>query len=236
MSLMDASLWEVIRASFNPDIWKELLVPIGETIYMTLISSVIVLVFGVLLGICLTLTSPDGLLPLRISYTTVGWLINVLRSLPQMVMIILMIPVARLFFGKSYGTNACIIAIAASCIPMYARIVESALLEIEKGKIEAAKSIGSTNRQMLFKVVIPETLPSLIRGFTVAVIAIISMTALAGMFGAGGIGDIAVRFGYQRFQHDRLFACVYILIILVQITQGVGNVISNRILKTRNLI
>lgn len=236
MSLMDASLWEVIRASFNPDIWKELLVPIGETIYMTLISSVIVLVFGVLLGICLTLTSPDGLLPLRISYTTVGWLINVLRSLPQMVMIILMIPVARLFFGKSYGTNACIIAIAASCIPMYARIVESALLEIEKGKIEAAKSIGSTNRQILFKAVIPETLPSLIRGFTVAVIAIISMTALAGMFGAGGIGDIAVRFGYQRFQHDRLFACVYILIILVQITQGVGNVISNRILKTRNLI
>ena len=236
MSLMDASLWEVIRASFNPDIWKELIVPIGETIYMTLISSVIVLVFGVLLGICLTLTSPDGLLPLRISYTTVGWLINVLRSLPQMVMIILMIPVARLFFGKSYGTNACIIAIAASCIPMYARIVESALLEIEKGKIEAAKSIGSTNRQILFKVVIPETLPSLIRGFTVAVIAIISMTALAGMFGAGGIGDIAVRFGYQRFQHDRLFACVYILIILVQITQGVGNVISNRILKTRNLI
>lgn len=236
MSLMDASLWEVIRASFNPDIWKELLVPIGETIYMTLISSVIVLVFGVLLGICLTLTSPDGLLPLRISYTTVGWLINVLRSLPQMVMIILMIPVARLFFGKSYGTNACIIAIAASCIPMYARIVESALLEIEKGKIEAAKSIGSTNRQILFKVVIPETLPSLIRGFTVAVIAIISMTALAGMFGAGGIGDIAVRFGYQRFQHDRLFACVYILIILVQITQGVGNVISNRILKTRKLI
>lgn len=236
MSLMDASLWEVIRASFNPDIWKELLVPIGETIYMTLISSVIVLVFGVLLGICMTLTSPDGLLPLRISYTTVGWLINVLRSLPQMVMIILMIPVARLFFGKSYGTNACIIAIAASCIPMYARIVESALLEIEKGKIEAAKSIGSTNRQILFKVVIPETLPSLIRGFTVAVIAIISMTALAGMFGAGGIGDIAVRFGYQRFQHDRLFACVYILIILVQITQGVGNVISNRILKTRNLI
>lgn len=236
MSLMDASLWEVIRASFNPDIWKELLVPIGETIYMTLISSVIVLVFGVLLGICLTLTSPDGLLPLRISYTTAGWLINVLRSLPQMVMIILMIPVARLFFGKSYGTNACIIAIAASCIPMYARIVESALLEIEKGKIEAAKSIGSTNRQILFKVVIPETLPSLIRGFTVAVIAIISMTALAGMFGAGGIGDIAVRFGYQRFQHDRLFACVYILIILVQITQGVGNVISNRILKTRNLI
>ena len=159
-----------------------------------------------------------------------------LRSLPQMVMIILMVPVARLIFGKSYGTNACIIAIAASCIPMYARIVESSLLEIEKGKIEAARSVGSTNRQIVFKVIIPETLPSLIRGFTVAVIAVISMTALAGMFGAGGIGDIAVRFGYQRFQHDRLFACVYVLVILVQLTQGIGNLISNRILKTRNLI
>ena len=153
-----------------------------------------------------------------------------------MVMIILMIPVARLIFGKSYGTNACIIAIAASCIPMYARIVESSLLEIGKGKIEAAKSIGSTNFQIVTKVILPETLPGLIRGFTVAVITVISMTALAGMFGAGGIGDIAVRFGYQRFQHDRLFACVYILVILVQITQGIGNLISNRILKTRNLV
>ena len=236
MSLLDSSLWEVIKASFDPDIWRELIKPIGETLYMTAISSVIVLVFGLILGILLTLTSPDGLHPLRVSYTTVGWLINVLRSLPQMVMIILMIPVARLIFGKSYGTNACIIAIAASCIPMYARIVESSLLEIEKGKIEAAKSIGSTNAQIIGKVIIPETLPSLIRGFTVAVIAVISMTALAGMFGAGGIGDIAVRFGYQRFQHDRLFACVYILIILVQITQGIGNLISNRMLKTRNLI
>ena len=236
MSLLDSSLWDVIKASFDPNIWKELVKPVGETLYMTAVSSVIVLVFGIILGIFLTITSPDGLIPLRAPYHTAGWLINVLRSLPQMVMIILMIPVARLIFGKSYGTNACIIAIAASCIPMYARIVESSLLEIGKGKIEAAKSIGSTNRQIVFKVILPETLPGLIRGFTVAVISVISMTALAGMFGAGGIGDIAVRFGYQRFQHDRLFACVYILVILVQITQGIGNLISNRILKTRNLI
>nr|MCR5355750.1 ABC transporter permease subunit [Lachnospiraceae bacterium] len=95
---------------------------------------------------------------------------------------------------------------------------------------------GSSNAQVFFKVIIPETLPAIIRGFTVAVIGVISMTALAGMFGAGGIGDIAVRFGYQRFQHDRLFACVYILVVLVQITQGIGNLISNRMLKTRNLI
>ncbi len=236
MSLLDSSLWEVIKASLSPDIWKELWGPIGETLYMTTVSSLIMLVFGLLIGILLTVTNPDGLVPLKASYTVSGWIINCLRSLPQMIMIILMIPVARLIFGKAYGTNACIIAIAASCIPMYARIVESSLLEIEKGKIEAAQAIGSNNLSTVFKILLPETLPSLIRGFTVSVISVLSMTALAGMFGAGGIGDIAVRYGYQRFQHDRLFACVYILIILVQLIQGIGNLVSKQILKTRNLI
>lgn len=236
MSLMDTSLWDVIIASFSPEIWKDLWKPIGETLYMTSISSLIMLFFGLLLGVFLTVTNPDGLIPLKISYSVSGWLINCLRSLPQMIMIILMIPVARLIFGKAYGTNACIIAIAASCIPMYARIVESSLLEINKGKIEAAKAMGSSNLNIVTRILLPETLPSLIRGFTVSVITVLSMTALAGMFGAGGIGDIAVRYGYQRFQHDKLFACVYILIILVQLIQGIGNLISKQILKTRNLI
>ena len=236
MSLLDSTFWEVFLASLSPEIWKDLWGPIGETLYMTAISSVIMLVFGIVIGILLDITNPNGLIPLKVSYTLSGWMINCLRSLPQMIMIILMIPVARLIFGKSYGTNACIIAIAASCIPMYARIVESSLLEIDKGKIEAAQAMGSKNISIVFKVLLPETLPSLIRGFTVSVITVLSMTALAGMFGAGGIGDIAVRYGYQRFQHDRLFACVYILIILVQLIQGIGNLVSKRILKTRNLV
>lgn len=236
MSLLNTPLWEVIKGSFAPEIWLRLLPAIGETLYMTALSSAIMLVLGLILGILLTVANPNGLLPLRGVYAGAGWLINCLRSLPQMVMIILMIPVARLFFGKSYGTNACIIAIAASCIPMYARIVESSLLEIAKGKVEAAKSIGSTNLQIIFRILLPETVPSLVRGFTVAVIAVVSMTALAGMFGAGGIGDIAVRFGYQRFQHDVLFAAVYVLILLVQIVQALGDFISRRILKRRHLI
>ncbi len=236
MSLLDSSFWEVFLASLSPEIWKDLWGPIGETLYMTAISSLIMLVFGIVIGILLDITNPNGLIPLKVSYTLSGWLINCLRSLPQMIMIILMIPVARLIFGKSYGTNACIIAIAASCIPMYARIVESSLLEIDKGKIEAAQAMGSKNISIILKVLLPETLPSLIRGFTVSVITVLSMTALAGMFGAGGIGDIAVRYGYQRFQHDRLFACVYILVILVQLIQGIGNLVSKRILKSRNLI
>ncbi|WP_342756535.1 methionine ABC transporter permease [Kineothrix sedimenti] len=236
MSLLDTPLWEVIKGSFAPEVWERITPSIFETLYMTVLSSAIMLVLGLLLGIMLTVTNPNGLVPMTSLYTGSGWLINCLRSLPQMIMIILMIPVARLFFGKSYGTNACIIAIAASCIPMYARIVESSLLEISKGKVEAAKSIGSTNLQIIFRILLPETVPSLIRGFTVAVIGVISMTALAGMFGAGGIGDIAVRFGYQRFQHDVLFAAVYILIILVQLVQFLGDFTSRRILKKRNLL
>ncbi len=236
MSLLDTPLWEVIKGSFAPEVWERIAPAISETLYMTALSSIIMLILGLLLGIMLTVTNPNGLVPMVSLYTGSGWLINCLRSLPQMIMIILMIPVARLFFGKSYGTNACIIAIAASCIPMYARIVESSLLEIAKGKVEAAKSIGSTNFQIIFRILLPETVPSLIRGFTVAVIGVISMTALAGMFGAGGIGDIAVRFGYQRFQHDVLFAAVYILIILVQFVQFIGDFTSRKILRKRNLL
>ena len=236
MSLLDTPLWEVIQSSLSAKVWSGLIEAIGDTLYMTVISSLIMLVFGLVGGIILAIMCPDGLIPVRGTYTVLGWVINVFRSLPQMVMIIIMIPVARLFFGKSYGTNACIIAIAASCIPMYARIVESSLLEIGKGKMEAARSLGSTNFQIITRILIPETLPSLLRGFTVAVIGVISMTALAGMFGAGGIGDIAVRFGYQRFQHDVLLACIYILVILVQGTQWVGSFLSNRILRKRCLL
>lgn len=236
MSLLDTPLWEVIKGSFASSVWERILPAIRETLYMTAVASLITLVFGLALGVLMTVTNPDGLVPLKAFYTVSGWFINVLRSLPQMVMIILMIPVARLFFGRSYGTNPCMIAIAACLIPMYARIVESSILEIAKGKIEAAKSMGSTNAQIVLRVLLPETLPSLIRGFTVAVIAVLSMTALAGMFGAGGVGDIAVRFGYQRFQHDVLFAAVYVLIAMVQIIQFLGDFTSKRILRKRNLI
>ena len=236
MSLLDNSVWEVLKSSFSAEIWSAIAPSIFATLYMTLVASLIVLVLGLALGVLLTVTSPDGLYPIKWLYTVLGWLINTLRSLPQMVIIIMLIPLARLLFGKSYGTNPCIVAIAASCIPMYARVVESSILEISKGKIEAAKSIGSSNFQIVVHVLLPETLPSLIRGFTIAVIAVLSMTALAGMFGAGGIGDIAVRYGYQRFQHDKLLACIYVLVIIVQIVQWSGNLISNRILKSRALI
>jgi D-methionine transport system permease protein len=236
MSLLNTPFWEVVKASFAPKVWKEIWPATLDTLYITLIASIITLVFGLLLGIVMTVTDKEGLHPVRSFNTSMGAIINCLRSLPQMIMIILMIPVARMVFGQSYGANSCIIALAASCIPMYARIVQSSLLEIAKGKIEAAQSMGSSNLQTIVRVLLPETLPSLIRGFTVAVIAIISMSALAGNFGAGGLGDIAVRFGFQRFQHEVLFACVYVLVIIVQIIQLIGDFASKLILKKRHLI
>jgi D-methionine transport system permease protein len=236
MSLLSTSFWEVFKASFAPRVWEQIWPAALDTLYMTLIASLVTLVFGMALGIVLTLTNKDGLRPLRAFNAGAGWAINCLRSLPQMIMIILMLPVARLIFGQSYGINSCIIALAASCIPMFARIVESSLMEIAKGKIEAAKSMGSSGVQIIWHVVLPETLPSLIRGFTVTVIAIISMTALAGNFGAGGIGDIAVRYGFQRFQHEVLFACVYVLVAIVQAVQFAGSLASKLILKKRHLI
>ena len=175
-------------------------------------------------------------MPCKAVHTVLGAIINCFRSLPQVIIIIVMLPVARALVGKSYGSNACIISLVASCVPLFARLVESSLLELDKGKIEAAKAMGSGNLRILFTIMVPETLPSLIRAFTNAVVIVISMTALAGSFGAGGIGYIAVTYGYTRFQHDLLFATIVVLIIIVQAVQLVGDTISKLILKKRHLV
>jgi D-methionine transport system permease protein len=236
MSLLNTPFWDVFQASFAPEAWKSILPAIWETLYMTGITMAITLVLGMALGLLLTVANPDGLHPIPWLFQGLGAIVNCLRSLPQMIMIILMIPVSRMVLGKAYGVNACIIALAASCIPMFGWIAESSFMELEKGKIEAAKAMGSSNFRIIARILVPEALPSLIRGFTVTTIAIISMTALAGNFGAGGIGDIAVRFGFQRFQHEVLFASVYCLIILVQAVQLAGDFSSKLLLRIRHLV
>ncbi len=236
MSLYKYSFWEVLKHSFTAEVWGQVLPAIGETMYMVLISSIFVLVFGVILGLVLVMSSKEGLLPCKPLHTVLGAVINCFRSLPQVVIIIVMLPVARALVGKSYGSDACIISLVASCVPLFARLVESSLLELDKGKIEAAKAMGSSNMRILFQIMIPETIPSLIRAFTNAVVIVISMTALAGSFGAGGIGYIAVTYGYTRFQHDLLFATIIVLIAIVQAVQITGDTISKLILKKRHLI
>ncbi len=236
MSLYKYSFWEVLQSAFTKPVWETLWPAIGDTLYMVAISTLFTLIIGIVLGLILVLTSPEGLRPVIWLNKGLGIGINCLRSLPQMIVIILMLPIARILVGKAYGANACIIALVASCVPMFARLVESSLLEVAKGKIEAAKAMGAGNSQILLTVMLPEAFPSLIRAFTVAIIAVISMTALAGSFGAGGIGDIAVRFGFNRFQHDVLLATVFVLIVMVQFIQGVGDFTSKLFLKKWHLI
>lgn len=236
MSLYKYPFWEVLMHSFSKEVWEQVLPALGETMYMVVISSVFVLLFGVILGLVVVLTGNEGLFPCAPLHAVLGAIINCFRSLPQVIIIIVMLPVARLLLGQSYGSNACIISLIASCVPMFARLVESSLLEIEKGKIEAAKAMGSGNARILFQIMLPETLPSLIRSFTNAIVIVISMTALAGSFGAGGIGYIAVTFGYTRYQHDLLFATIIVLILIVQTVQLCGDAFSKMILKKRHLI
>lgn len=236
MSFSKYPFWEVVAHAFSQDVWKIMWPAVWDSLYMVLLSAVITFLFGILIGIVLSVIEKDGIHHIPVLNETVGTLINCLRSLPQMIMIIITLPLARMILGQSYGVNACIIALAASCIPMYARLVQGALVEIPKGKIEAAKAMGSSGAEIVFKVMLPEAVPGIIRGFTVALIGIISMTALAGNFGAGGIGDIAVRYGFNRFQHDMLLASVLVLIIMVEIVQIGGDLLSSLILKKRHLI
>ena len=222
MSFSKYPFWEVVKHAFSKEVWDTLWPAVWDTLYMVVLSALITLVLGVLLGIALSVISKDGVRPIPVLNETAGTIVNCLRSLPQMIMIIVTLPLARMILGQSYGVNACIIALAASCIP--------------KGKIEAAKAMGSSSATIVFRVMLPEAVPSIIRGFTVALIGIISMTALAGSFGAGGIGDIAVRFGFNRFYHDMLIASVLVLIVMVEIAQIAGDLISNLILKKRHLL
>ncbi len=236
MNLTNSSLIEVLKSTFGKDVWAIVTPAIKETLYMTILTTIFTLLLGVILGIVLVVTDKQGIHPLPVFNRILGAIVNVLRSLPSMILIILTLPLSRLFIGRAYGPEACILALVASCVPMFGRLVESSILEVAKGKIEAAKAMGTPNRYIITKVLIPEALPSLVRAFTIAVIAIIATTALAGSFGAGGLGDVAVRFGYSRFKTDILIAAVLVLIILVQLVQFLGESISKYIIKKRFLM
>ena len=227
---------ETIESAFSAKTWAIVVPAIYDTLYMVLFTTILTVFFGLILGIVLVTTDKDGIYPCPRFNALAGSIVNGFRSLPSMIVIILTLPLSRLILGKSYGPKACIIALAVTCIPMFGRLVESSILEVSKGKIEAARSMGAKNRDIVLKVLLPEALPSLIRSFTISVIAIISTTALAGTLGAGGLGDVAVRFGYSRFKTDILLAAVLVMIVIVQAVQFAGNTLSKLILKKRHLI
>jgi len=204
-----------------------------ETVFMTFASAVLASVLGFPLGTFLFITSPAGLSPMRITYNIVSRIVNLFRSIPFIILMILLIPFTRMIIKTSIGPSAVIIPLSIAAAPFVARVAESALEEVEKGVITAAKAMGSTNMQIIFKVLIPEALPALISGLALTIINLIGYSAMAGALGGGGLGDLAIRYGYYRFRIDVTIAAVIIILILVEAVQITGTIISRRLLARR---
>lgn len=215
------------------DLLKMLLNGTKETLYMVSISSIIALILGIPIGISLVVTDKGGIYPLIKVNKVIGIFINIIKSMPEMILIIILLPLAKLIVGTTLGANAAIISISIGLAPLIARIIENSLKEIEFGKIEAAEAMGATSFEIITKVLIPEALPSIIRGITIAIIGIVGFTAIAGAIGAGGLGSLAIRFGYQRFRTDILIGTVLILLVVVQLLQFIGDFIARLINKKR---
>ena len=202
---------------------------IPETLVMVLASTIIALLIGLPLGIILTNTRPGGLNESAKVYSILDGIINVLRSFPFVILMIVVFPLSRLIVGKSYGTAAMIIPLSLSAAPFVARLMEGYFIQVDSGIIEAAKSMGSTNKEIIFKVLIPEAMPMVVSGITMTLINVIGYSAMAGVMGGGGLGDVANRYGYQRNEPLILWSAVVVIIILVQIVQFIGNKIAENI-------
>lgn len=237
MTFANSTLREILASAFSREVFVEMLLPsIWDTLYMVGSALVIMVIVGLMLGMLLYYTDISGLKPMPKFNGILSMIVNALRSLPSMIMIIITLPFARMITGQGYGSGACIIALAISCIPMFGRLVSNNMVEVSKGKVEAARSVGAGNMMILFRIILPECFPGMIRSFTVAVISVISMTALAGAFGAGGIGYLAVQYGFNRFRYDILIDTVVALILLAQIVQWIGDGAANLVLKKRHMI
>ena len=202
-----------------------------ETLYMVFTSILFTILFGLPLGIILIITSQDHIFPNQFLNNVLSYGINVMRSLPFIILMIFIIPFTRMVVGTSIGTSAAIVPLVVAATPFFARIVESALREVDWGVVEAAIAMGATPMQIIVKVLLPEAMASLVLGVTITLINIISFSAMAGVVGGGGLGDLAVRYGYHRFQTDVMLATVVVLIILVQFIQTAGNRIAKQINK-----
>jgi D-methionine transport system permease protein len=199
------------------------------TLIMTLVSSALAYGLGIPLGVLLMLSAPDSLKPNRLIYTVLGWIVNIGRSIPFIILMVAIIPFSRLVMGTSLGVKGAIVPLVVAATPFVARLIENSLQEVPAGVIEAAQSYGATTLQIVRKVLLSEALPSIARSVPITVIAIFGYTAIAGVVGAGGLGDIAVRFGYQRYQTDVMIATIIVMVLLIQLIQTLGNIVVRRI-------
>jgi len=210
-------------------LWEGLL----ETLYMVFWSSLFALIMGIMLGVTLVVTEKGSIFPVPKLNKAIATLINAVRSLPFIILIVLLLPLSRFIVGTTLGPTAAIVSLSIGAAPFLSRIIENSLKEVGTGKIEAAKSVGASPFTIIFRVLIPEALPALVRGITIGIIGITEFTAVAGAIGAGGLGSLAIRFGYQRFREDILISTVLLIILLVQIIQWSGDSVAKSLLKKR---
>ncbi|MGC9372726.1 MAG: methionine ABC transporter permease [Thermovirgaceae bacterium] len=203
--------------------------PTLETLYMVFFSTLFATVMGFPLGIILVVTEKGGILENEYVYRVLDGVVNVLRSFPFIILMIVLFPLSRFVVGTTIGTTASIVPLAIAAAPFVGRVVESALKEVDRGLVEAAVSMGSSPKEIIFKVLVPEAMPSLVLGETLTVINIIGYSAMAGAIGGGGLGDLAVRYGFHRFQTDVLIAAVIVIIVMVQAIQAAGNALARRV-------
>ena len=212
-------LEQLLPNVFWPEIWQASL----DTLNMLLGSMLFTVLLGLPLGVLLFLTGPRQLFEQKALYGALSLVVNILRSVPFVILLILMIPFTELLVGTSLGVAGAIPPLVVGATPFFARLVETALREVERGIIEATQAMGATVKQIVFGALLPEALPGIIAGITVTAITLVSYAAMSGVIGGGGLGDLAIRFGYQRFQTDVMVITVALLVIFVQLLQMVGD-------------
>ena len=221
----------------SPEVVKYLTV-IGQatwqTFVMVIFSTIFSMILGFPLGVLLCTTDPStGLRPRKVLNQILSIIINILRAIPFVILVILLFPFTRIVVHTAIGTKASIVPLTIAAAPFVARVIESSLKEVEPGVIQAARSMGSTNKQIIFKVLIPEALPSIISGVTLTIINLIGYSAMAGTVGGGGLGDVAIRYGYQRYRVEYMLGSVVIILILVEVIQVIGTKLTNKMQNQR---
>ena len=211
-------------------LWDKGLIQLGiwETIYMTLISTAIAYIIGLPLGVILTVTDDKGICPNKLLNRSLGFVVNFFRSIPFVILMVAMLPVAKLIVGTSLGNSAMIVMLIIAAAPYVARMVESSVKEVQGGVIEAACSMGASKMQIILKVLLPEAKPSLILGAVISMVTILSYSAMASTIGGTGLGQIAIIYGHQRLNADITWICVFLTVIIVQVIQEAGNIIVRR--------
>ncbi|MFC6053014.1 ABC transporter permease [Acinetobacter sp. Ac_877] len=204
-----------------------------DTLLMVGVSAFVALLIGLPLAVVFVITSDHGIYPSKSINQVLGWIVNITRSIPFLILMVALIPITRFIVGTSYGVWAAVVPLTLAATPFFARIAEVSLREVDTGLIEAAQAIGCNRKQIIWHVLLPEALPGIVAGFTVTLVTMINSSAIAGAIGAGGLGDIAYRYGYQRFDMQIMLAVILVLVVLVMLIQATGDALSAQLDKRK---